>query len=191
MYMRKIQLTAIVALAAASAAIWAGSAGGATNAFTLKIQATGTVEMKITREGGRFVIDSNGATPPPTDPIAAGACLNPAGDKNQLRCLVGRINGLVIVLGDGNDTVIAAKAVNVPTRISGGAGLDDLYGGSNSDKLVGGDDGDKLVGRGGADSLFGGNGEDLLLGGAGKDVLRGGAGVDVLKGGPGRDVVKQ
>jgi Ca2+-binding RTX toxin-like protein len=173
--------------------VQATSARGATasgGSFTLTINTVGSGanEIAITRNGNNYVIDSNGAIPPPTQ---VTGCSNPVSNPNRLRCALGRLSGFDIAVGAGNDTVTASKSVIVPTRMSGGAGLDDLYGGSNSDKLVGGADGDKLVGRGGADALYGGNGEDLLLGDAGKDILRGNAGHDVLKGGPGRDDVRQ
>ncbi len=176
-----------LALLPAAAIGGAHSSGGS---FTLTVNAVGSGanEIDISRSGNQYVIDSNGAIPPPT---GVTGCSNPLNNLNQLRCATGRISGFEIAVGGGNDTVTASKSVAVPTRMSGGAGLDDLTGGSNSDKLVGGGDGDKLVGRGGADALYGGKGEDLLLGGAGKDVLRGGPGHDVLTGGPGRDDERQ
>ena len=165
-----VAATAIPAVALGggpAAALRAGSGASASGAsFTLTINAlgSGANEIKIDRKGGNYVIGSNGPIPPPT---GISGCSNPPANPNELRCALGRVSGFDIAVGGGNDTVTAAKSVEVPTRMIGGAGLDDLIGGSNSDSLSGGGDGDKLVGRGGADSLYGGKGEDLLLGGAG------------------------
>lgn len=88
----------------------------------------------------------------------------------------------VVATGDG--------AVDIPVRLFGGAGDDQLRGGVASDLLDGGAGDDQLLGRAGNDTLEGGDGNDVLDGGDGADELTGGAGADDLVGGPGVDTVR-
>jgi hypothetical protein len=76
----------------------------------------------------------------------------------------------------GNDSF--TNASGIPSRASGGPGIDVLRGGGGTDELLGG---------GGNDQLFGGGGHDVVDGGAGNDMAEGGAGDDRVSGGIGRD----
>jgi Ca2+-binding RTX toxin-like protein len=141
--------------------------------------------IRISRDGGQWVIKSNGNSP------AQPPCTNPGGNERELRCPVSQFVAFDVSTLDGNDTVILAADVTAPAVLNGGAGVDDLVGGANSDKLLGGGGDDRLVGRAGADKLYGNAGNDILVGNGGKDTLRGGAGNDVLRPGPGRDDIRQ
>ncbi|WP_345327120.1 Calx-beta domain-containing protein [Novipirellula rosea] len=83
------------------------------------------------------------------------------------------VDSIVVMVGDGNDTVDIHAKVSVPSIILGGDGNDKLNGGSGSDVVVGGL---------GNDRLHGGNGNDVLIGGEGRDVLDGESGNDLLLG---------
>ncbi|MDB5579874.1 MAG: hypothetical protein JWR80_5050 [Bradyrhizobium sp.] len=69
------------------------------------------------------------------------------------------------VVGSGLDDVI--YGVNGPTgsRLSGGAGDDEIHGGTNADEIFGGSDNDVLSGGGGNDFIDGGTGKDRIDGG--------------------------
>jgi len=98
------------------------------------------------------------------------------------------ITTIVVHAGDGNDTVVIASSVTVPTFVLGEGGDDTLTtNGVRTDSLFGGDGNDTLTAGGGDDELFGGDGADLLNGGAGNDNLSGEAGNDTLNGGGGDD----
>jgi Ca2+-binding RTX toxin-like protein len=103
---------------------------------------------------------------------------------------------LGVYLGDGDDSVVVAASLQLPSRLVGGDGHDGLYGGSGRDRISGGDgndfirgfDGDDfLEGNMGHDQLYGHLGNDILKGGNGDDFLYGGAGLDQLRGGNGID----
>jgi dipeptidyl aminopeptidase/acylaminoacyl peptidase len=83
----------------------------------------------------------------------------------------------------GDDTL--KNETDIPSRLEGGEGNDDLTGGGGDDELVGGGGADKLRGGGGRDNLKGdgdtpgpGDGPDQLDGGRGADQLDGGGGTD-------------
>ncbi len=83
----------------------------------------------------------------------------------------------------GDDTL--KNDTDIPSRLDGGAGNDDLTGGGGADELIGGDGADKLRGGGGRDKLTGdgdapgpGDGPDQLDGGRGADQIDGGGGTD-------------
>jgi Ca2+-binding RTX toxin-like protein len=162
--------------------------GAQTSAFALTITGgDGPNEIRITLslDRSQYIIRANGAIG------EVASCRNPSDDPNELDCPAARINGFIVKVRGGNDTVTLGPTVPVSTILDGGDGFDDMTGGGNTDKLVGGEGADKLVGRGGADVLFGGAGGDDLFGGPGNDVLRGGSGFDHLFGGLGRDDVRQ
>ncbi|MBD9371762.1 calcium-binding protein [Rhizobium sp. ARZ01] len=70
------------------------------------------------------------------------------------------IEEAVIVLGAGNDTVIATNLAYV--TVQAGAGDDHIEGGAGNDALYG---------EAGNDTLVGGNGVDILIGGSGADMF--------------------
>ena len=103
---------------------------------------------------------------------------------------VGRIDGDG---GNGNDQIWVDRRIAVPTRLSGGLGIDTLQGGSGADTLLGGLGDDVLIGQEGDDVLDGGLDADTLFGGAGADRLIGGDGRDTIFGDreyPGKDNYK-
>ncbi|MGI9518915.1 MAG: PKD domain-containing protein, partial [Pirellulaceae bacterium] len=97
---------------------------------------------------------------------------------------------LGVYLGGGNDSVVIATALQLPSRIVGGAGHDGLFGGGGRDRISGGDENDIIEGHGGDDILEGNLGFDRLFGMQGNDILRGGNGDDFLYGGAGNDQLR-
>jgi Ca2+-binding RTX toxin-like protein len=115
------------------------------------------------------------------------------GAGDDIYVIRGRLPGLQIYAGGGNDTLdysgyTTGVSVNLglwtATDIDRGViGFENVVGGSGDDTLTG-DGGDNiLVGNAGNDVLVGGDGYDLLVGGTGDDRLDGGAGDDLLAGG--------
>ncbi|MEM9826774.1 MAG: hypothetical protein AAF958_09305 [Planctomycetota bacterium] len=90
----------------------------------------------------------------------------------------------------GHDEIVIDSSVHLPTRLSGGAGNDDLVGGSGPDEILGGAGNDRLDGMAGDDTLLGGADNDRIVGGDGNDFLGGDAGDDRLVGGVGNDVIR-
>ncbi|MBA3273669.1 MAG: hypothetical protein H0T11_07335 [Chthoniobacterales bacterium] len=97
---------------------------------------------------------------------------------------------------NGGDDFFSARTINVPIKLSGGAGNDKLIGGeandlvggnSGKDSLYGGGGNDRLNGHGGHDRLFGEAGADRIYGYDGNDRLDGGSSGDRLYGGDGVD----
>jgi Ca2+-binding RTX toxin-like protein len=78
---------------------------------------------------------------------------------------------VVVLAGDGNDTVTFSGSLAVPRIVYGGAGNDTLSGGDAPSVLVGG------------------QGNDVLTGGAARDILVGGAGADTLSGNGDDDIL--
>jgi uncharacterized delta-60 repeat protein len=99
------------------------------------------------------------------------------------------VNRVLINAGDGDDTVLIASGINVPTETHGGKGNDNLTGGGHGDILFGEEGNDTLLARGGDDILVGGNGNDYLDGGSGRDLLIGGWGQDTIFGDAGEDIL--
>ena len=90
-------------------------------------------------------------------------------------------------LGGANDFASGAE-LEVPMRIRGGEGGDDLRGGRLADDIDGEGGSDTLTGDAwfagspmSHDDLDGGAGNDWLRGAEGRDVLRGGAGIDAAR----------
>ncbi len=99
------------------------------------------------------------------------------------------VNRILINAGDGNDTVLIASNIAIPTEVHGEAGNDSLTGGGHGDMLFGEAGNDVILARGGDDILVGGDGDDYLDGGAGRDVLIGGKGADIIFGDNGDDIL--
>lgn len=87
-----------------------------------------------------------------------------------------------VIMGGGNDTVIASASSNGP---------EEYYGGENDDTLDGKSSGRglKLYGEAAYAQLYGGRDADTLDGGADTDILEGGAGFDTYLAGDG-DTIK-
>jgi Ca2+-binding RTX toxin-like protein len=103
---------------------------------------------------------------------------------------------ITIIAGDGDDEILVAPDLPVPTLIyagrgndfvQGGAGDDVIHAGIGNDHLLGGLGNDRLHGASGKDLLDGEEGNDALFGVLGNDLLIGNAGDDVIEGGGGKD----
>lgn len=88
---------------------------------------------------------------------------------------------------NGHDQI--DNKTDIPDRMDGGNGNDDLRGGSANSTLLGGSGHDALYGRNGDDQLNGGQGDDSLDGQDGNDSLIGDLGNDDLDGGDGLDTL--
>jgi len=86
------------------------------------------------------------------------------------------LTGVVVVGGEGNDSLSADSSLTLPLTLRGGAGNDTLVGGGGQCVLVGG---------AGNDSLIGGDGVSLLVPGARLDYTNAPTGNDTLMGGSG------
>lgn len=71
----------------------------------------------------------------------------------------------------GDDRIVIAKEIVVPTILDGGAGNDNLSGGSGNNILLGGPGDDDLLGSDNRDILIGGEDSDRLRGGGDDDLL--------------------
>ena len=100
------------------------------------------------------------------------------------------IKSRVITQGNTYDDWINGYS-DVPNRIYGLDGNDNLSGGALNDLLDGGAGNDDLWGYAGNDNIYGGAGDDRLAGGAGVDMLIGGEGNDefIFGKGSGQDTV--
>jgi Ca2+-binding RTX toxin-like protein len=183
--MKKLLLIAL-AILAAQGAVPATGAEKAINMLLAGGPEDNLIEVKLSPDGRTYAIDSTG----PLE-IGGSICANPPGNPNELICQAPAIAGFEVNAGGGNDRVVIAREVPVPTTLRGGAGNDELIGGGGSDSLLGNAGNDRLVGRAGNDSLMGAEGDDRLVGGSGNDLLRGGPGNDELIGGSGANDVAQ
>lgn len=96
-------------------------------------------------------------------------------------------------VGEGDDTVILGRNLNLPARVDGGPGNDLIGGGNRGDLLFGGDGEDTVDGNAGVDTIYGNDGDDVLY--SGPLPLRAGLNgqelppsPDVIYGGRGNDV---
>ena len=180
---------AILILLAILAAQAATVARAETTSYTVVLaggSAQNMIHIWLTPDGYSYVIDS-------AVPLEVGGtiCENAAGNPNELICKAPQVAGFEVNAGPGDDTVVVARAVQIPVTVRGGPGRDNLLGGGGADKLIGGVGDDRLAGRAGDDLIFGGPGNDSILGGTGNDVLRGGPGADTLDGGSGENSIHQ
>lgn len=125
-----------------------------------------------------------------TDPCGTGSALvvNGTGGDDTIQVGTGSgglrvsINGvnvgvfaptgqLIVLAGDGNDTVAVGVNVSTARTVYGGAGNDVVTGGRGNGALIGGD------------------GDDLLQVGVGRNILVGGDGLDTLRGGDSEDLL--
>jgi hypothetical protein len=82
---------------------------------------------------------------------------------------------IIVMAGDGADTIQVGGSVLQSVLVFGGGGDDSIKGGGGNDMLVGGD---------GEDMLVGGTGRDLIMGGEGADRIVGNTDDDILVAGP-------
>ena len=100
------------------------------------------------------------------------------------------VTKIVAHAGDGDDSLVAIGAFDVPVEFYGEQGNDQLVGGSAADVLRGGGDDDLIQGGAGDDEIFGGSGINTLEGGDGNDHLTGGDRDDFIDGGDGDDTIQ-
>lgn len=125
----------------------------------------GTLSILGTDEGDTVLVGRNAS-----GDVTVLASFNPE-PSTPLVFAASAVARLVIEVRGGDDLVVVAPGVALPTYIDGGAGDDLLSGGSGGAVVVGGDGNDVLTGGGGRDLLVGGSGSDLLLGFGGEDIL--------------------
>jgi Ca2+-binding RTX toxin-like protein len=189
---RSIRLTAL-AIAAATAAVAAGTLAGAGNAARARGAGNASHSQKEqikqpTLENGLLTVEGTNKG----DRIALGL---QAGQPGILQVDFGddgsaefsfersQIAEIVVDAGNGDDAVRIDESNGVfsdtiPTTIEGGNGNDRLVGGAGAVTIDGGN---------GNDALFGGNGNEKLLGGNGNDTIDGNKGNDSAFGGNGND----
>ncbi len=148
-------------------------------AFALTADGAG---FAFTRDVGNIVMDLEGIE---SLELSAGSGNNSV-TLNDLTG-VADLTSVVLVMGDGDDTVNASAQANLAVllEVFGSTGNDTLTGGPGADVLHGEEGNDTIIGLGGIDTLDGGDGDDTITGGPGNDTLLGGAGNDVFTWNPG------
>ena len=203
MAMRKLQMSALVAVAATAMSLAATTA----TAATLDRAADGALVYQGGAAGVKLDVQQGYDG---TSVVFYGSSLDavspyPADCTAQYDDSVITCPGPAPVrvdLGGGDDHGQVSADVTFPVTIAGGDGRDWLEGNSAANAFDGGPGDDRLTGSGGDDVLHGGDGNDELTGGAGRDTLEGGTGddllhpdanedpsADVVDGGPGTDTV--
>ena len=138
------------------------------NGTTLEVTGTsGPDVILVTSAAENSNVNLNG-TVTPFNPAVLTAYTILGGDGHDLIIIYGKLSGVYVHGGVGND------------RIAGGEGNETLYGGAGKDQIDGGLGNDKLNGNGGHDKLFGNAGGDRLYAGLGNDWLDGGSSSDRL-----------
>ncbi len=128
-------------------------------------------------------------------------------DSVRFERLSGYSDDLIIILGDGSDSITVKNWFSSPyykiarIEFSDGTVLDTAYvdthliktGTEGNDTITGSESGENIKGLGGNDTLIAGGGADILDGGAGDDVMAGGYGDDIYRfgRGSGHDVVSE
>jgi Ca2+-binding RTX toxin-like protein len=110
--------------------------------------------------------------------------MNGKQEKFKLRS----IKQVLISGGKGNDDIETAGKLP-GMNISGGAGNDTIVGASGADVIHGDAGKDLIYGLGGNDQLFGDVANDAIAGGDGNDIIDGGIGNDSMTGEGGNDTV--
>jgi Ca2+-binding RTX toxin-like protein len=189
---RSMRLTAL-AIAAATAAVAAGTLAGAGNAAPARTAGKASHSQKKqikqpTLENGLLTVEGTNKA----DRIALrlqagqpGILQVDFGDDGSAEFSFerGQIAQIVVDAGNGGDAVRIDESNGIfsdtiPTTIEGGNGNDRLVGGAGAGTLDGGN---------GDDTLFGGNGNEKLLGGNGNDSIDGNKGNDTAFLGKGDD----
>lgn len=150
---------------------------------------TGIDSGAVSFAGAGLLLDWQSFTADSTTTFDAGSLTRTSGSSN-LAVSISGVQELMLIYGDGNDTILAADfgaAINATTN-----GGDDLVIGTDqNDSIWTGLGNDFLDGRKGDDSLLADEpqviGNDTIYGRAGDDFLYGGLGDDELHGGNGFD----
>src|SRR4051812_18974130 len=121
----------------------------------------------------------------PDDPTKVQAIVN---HRTITRRLAG-IRSIIIHAGRGNDTITLdlPESTNLPLKVFGGIGADQIFAGQSGATLLGGGGNDTLYGGTADDNISGGDGNDLIYGGDGDDQLTGNGGNDTVSGEYGND----
>jgi hypothetical protein len=109
--------------------------------------------------------------------------------SNPLLFNIADVSEIEVRVRGGNDVVVIANSVTVPTTVDGGSGNDVLTAGGGDTVIYGGSGNDVLAGGPGDNVLIGGDGSDVIVGGAGRDLIVGGDDSDILIGGGGDDIL--
>jgi len=187
--------TTVLAIAAATAAVAAGTLAGAGNAAPARTadRASNSQEMQIkqpTLENGLLTVTGTNKADRIALRLQAGRpdilqvdFRDDGSGSADFSFERGQIAEIVVDGGNGGDAVRIDEVNGVfsdtiPTTIKGGNGNDRLVGGAGPVTIDGGN---------GDDTLFGGNGNEKLLGGNGNDSIDGNKGNDSAFLGSGND----
>ncbi|MDD3993238.1 MAG: FG-GAP-like repeat-containing protein [Desulfobacteraceae bacterium] len=99
------------------------------------------------------------------------------------------IERIVVMAGDGNDSVKIDHEIVNPVTMDGGDGDDHLFAGGGPAVLIGGPGDDRIFGSPASDTIHGGDGNDTLFGNGGDDIINGGMGDDRVFGSTGGDIL--
>ena len=148
-------------------------------AFALTADGTG---FDFTRDVGSIVMDLEGIE---TLELSSGGGNNTV-TLNDLTGVADLIS-VVLVLGDGDDTVDASAQANPAVLLEalGSLGNDTLIASPGPDTLHGDEGNDSISGLAGIDVIDGGDGDDSINGGPGNETQLGGAGNDTFVWNPG------
>ncbi len=127
------------------------------------------------------------------------------------------ISSMLIVGRSGNDCILVARSVTIPTNIDAGGGDNEIWSGSSNDRIYtgngnniihsgDGDDtivtgtGDDRIWSGGGDdtidasdgdnTVYSGSGNDSVTTGSGRDTINAGSGDDLVRAGGGNDSIQ-
>jgi Ca2+-binding RTX toxin-like protein len=154
---------------------------GSAQAETFAVTADGA-GFDFTRDVGSIVMDLEGIE---ILELSSGGGNNTV-TLNDLTG-VADLASVLLVLGDGDDTVDASAQANpaVVLEALGSLGNDTLIGSPGPDILHGDEGNDSISGLAGIDAIDGGDGDDSINGGPGNETQLGGAGNDTFVWNPG------
>ncbi|MCC7349479.1 MAG: hypothetical protein IT446_02825 [Phycisphaerales bacterium] len=197
-----------------SSTLFQGVSGHTYGFYSIATDNVGNVEpSKSAAEATTMTTEGIALIPDPADPSRQALYVGGTTNADRIRLLRlqdGRIRLLmngsnkgaftvtssVIVNGDeGNDTIIVAPNITLPTILDGGAGDDIIIGGRGINTLTGGNGNDLLYSPGSSGRLYGGAGNDRLRAAGRSNLLNGEDGHDsllayqnnILLGGTGND----
>ena len=171
----------LLAIAALSVGVLAGSSVSASAAVTATFTSTGTLSVfgdslnNTSRSAAMRPARSWSTAVRSPSPAARPRSPTPRRSRSSARAARD-----VLTLSEVNGALPLA-------HLFGGDGNDVLTGGSGADQLFGQTGNDTLLGKGGADLLFGGNENDTLTGGDADDQAFGQSGNDRMVWNPGDD----